>query len=60
MATKVQITRCTIAGVHKTGYLTGEKHTNENGTRHEVITYHSIRDEVVNLWLHESQFSEEG
>ena len=47
----VMITNCTVAGIKKQCYMTGEFHTNPNGTRFQLITYNSVRDKVQILWL---------
>ena len=57
MSKQVIITDCAIAGIHKTGFLTGEKHTNKNGTRYEVITFNHVKDDVVQIWLSDYCFS---
>lgn len=53
---KVRITNSAVSCIKPFGFLTGHKYTDDNGTRHEIITYHSLRDQVIQLWLHESCF----
>jgi hypothetical protein len=54
---KVIILGCTVAGICKRAFMTGTVHTNNNGTRYEIITYNKIRRRVQQLWLCDWDFN---
>lgn len=54
---KVKILSCAVAGIHyELAFLTGNKHTTENGTRHEIIAIDNAKKSLIRLWLITPQF----